>query len=35
MVFPHKAREGEIPLKLLIKHKVDYLVLTAKTLEEY
>ena len=35
LVFPHKARDGEMPLRLLNKAKTEYLVLVSKTLEEY
>jgi hypothetical protein len=35
MIYPHKARDGEVPFRLLNKNKVDYLIIVAKTLEEY
>jgi hypothetical protein len=31
-IFPHKARDGEIPLKLLNTPKMEYMVMVYKTL---
>jgi hypothetical protein len=33
MIFPHKARDGEIPIRLLNTAKTDYLRIIANTIK--
>lgn len=34
MVFPHKARDGDMPIRLLNTPKIDYLTIVSKTIAD-